>query len=267
MIFLKNNIKISFSEIILKHFWYIIQTEMRCLTMERITNIGIWGDSILKGVILDESDGRYKQFKQSAVNLFKRIFNTTVDIKNNSRFGCTAPKAQKNLNMTLRHGYKADVVLLEFGGNDCDFNWAEVSSDPDGHHEPNTPPRQFEESMRGMVNILLKHDITPVLMNLPPIDSELYFNHISCMDGVDGENVLRWLREKNVIYRQQESYSHRIEKIAHEYNLHLIDVREPFLEIRDYKTCLCGDGIHLNKKGQKILGKTFSDYAQKYISA
>lgn len=234
--------------------------------MAKITNIGIWGDSILKGIILDENDGRYKQFKQCAVNVFKRIFST-INIKNNSRFGCTAPKAQKNLDMTLKKGYKADFVLLEFGGNDCDFNWAKVSENPTGNHEPNTPLVQFEQSMRDMIEILSRHEITPVLMNLPPIDSERYFDWISGMEGVNGDNILKWLHEKEVIYRQQESYSRRIEKLAYEYNLGMIDVREPFLEIRDYKNYLCRDGIHLNEKGQKILCKTFSNYAQQYITA
>lgn len=234
--------------------------------MANVTNIGIWGDSILKGIILDENDGRYKQFKQCAVNVFKRIFNM-VDVRNNSRFGCTAPKAQKNLDMTLRKGYQADVVLLEFGGNDCDFNWAEVSANPTGHHEPNTPPKQFVQSMRDMIETLLKYHITPILMNLPPIDSERYFQWISQMENVNANNVMKWLKEKEVIYRQQESYSHKIEKLAREYDLHLIDVREPFLEVRDYKNYLCQDGIHLNKKGQKLLYKTFSDYAQHFITA
>ena len=50
-----------------------------------VQKIGIWGDSLLKGVIFDEVTGKYRATKKCAVNLFSRIFST-VDIKNNSRF-------------------------------------------------------------------------------------------------------------------------------------------------------------------------------------
>ncbi len=228
-----------------------------------IGKIGIWGDSILKGVIFDEAAGKYQTTKKCAVNLFKRVFKS-VDVKNNSRFGCTAPKAAENLEQSLDKGFSADVVLLEFGGNDCDFNWQEVSRTPDAEHEPNTPMPLFIVSMKHMVDKLLKSGITPILMNLPPISSERYFDWISRMPGVIGENVLRWLKEKNVIYRQQEAYSHAIEKIAYEYRLNLIDVREAFLQIHDYNNYLCLDGIHLNENGQRILCDTLKNYASNH---
>lgn len=231
--------------------------------MKIINKIGVWGDSILKGVIFDEKAGKYRPSDDSAVNILKRDF-LAVDIKNNSRFGCTAPKAEKNLEHFLENGYHADAVLLEFGGNDCDFNWAEVSAAPHSEHEPNTPLSKFIESMHNMVNNLIKHKITPVLMNLPPISAERYFNWITIPENVNAENVLFWLKEKQVIYRQQENYSHAIDNMARQYNIPLIDVREPFLEIRDYENYLCVDGIHLNEKGQALMSKTIENFAKKH---
>lgn len=225
-----------------------------------VQKIGIWGDSLLKGVVFDEVTGKYRATKECAVNLFSRVFKS-VDIKNNSRFGCTAPKAEANLEKSLEKGFYADAVLLEFGGNDCDFNWAEVSANPEIEHLPNTPRPQFINSMKKMVDELIKHNIKPILSNLPPINSDMYFDWICQMERVDGDNVLYWLKDKTVIYRQQESYSRAIENLATEYNLPLVDIREPFLEIRDYKSYLCVDGIHLNEKGQAIMCDTFKNFA------
>lgn len=225
-----------------------------------VQKIGIWGDSLLKGVIFDEVTGKYRATKKCAVNLFSRIFKS-IDIKNNSRFGCTAPKAEANLEKSLEKGFYADAVLLEFGGNDCDFNWVEVSANPEIEHQPNTPRPQFINSMKKMIDELISYNIKPILSNLPPISSDMYFDWISQMQGVNGDNVLYWLKDKTIIYRQQESYSHAIEKIANEYNLPLIDIREPFLEIKGYKSYLCIDGIHLNEKGQAIMCNTFRNFA------
>lgn len=77
-----------------------------------VQKIGIWGDSLLKGVIFDEVTGKYRATKKCAVNLFSRIFST-VDIKNNSRFGCTAPKAEAN----LENPCKRDFQQMQFFWN------------------------------------------------------------------------------------------------------------------------------------------------------
>lgn len=228
--------------------------------MSSIKNLGIWGDSILKGIVLDEQKGRYKTLKEASVSIFSKFFS--INIKNNSRFGCTAPKAMANMENSLSKGYAPDAVLLEFGGNDCDFNWREISENPNVEHKPHTPIESFCKTMEEMVSILLDKSIKPILMNLPPIDSERYFNWISNMDGVDGKRVLKWLTGTSVIYRQQERYSLEIERLALKRNLPLIDVRSCFLEIRDYRNYLCMDGIHLNKKGQQIMGNIFSDFAK-----
>ena len=238
---------------------------MARFSMNTIKNLGIWGDSLLKGIIFDEKEGRYHPSKKSSVKLFEQNF--PIQIKNNSRFGCTAPKALENLKRALDKGFAADAVLLEFGGNDCDFDWGEVSKHPDIHHEPHTPYVQFVETMKKMVQLLKKHQITPVLMNLPPIDSERYFNWIASLEGVDGDRVLYWLKEKNIIYRQQELYSRAIEKLAYREGLPLIDVRSPFLQQHDYCNYLCVDGIHLNELGQKRMSEVFSSYAKEYAIA
>lgn len=222
-------------------------------------NIGIWGDSILKGIIFDENKKKYRTLKESAVNVFKQNFS--VNINNNSRFGCTAPKAIQNMKAKLEKGYSADAVLIEFGGNDCDYNWLEVSMAPCEAHEPKTPLATFIDTISQMSDMLIKNNIKPVIMNLPPINSQRYFNWISKLKGVNSKNILKWLLHPDAIYRQQERYSLALERIALNKKLHFIDVRSKFLSIRNYIDYLCVDGIHLNANGQQLMGNIFSKYA------
>lgn len=229
------------------------------MTLSMVKNLAIWGDSLLKGIVLDEAEGKYRPLKTCSVNLFSKV--CPMHIKNNSRFGCTAPKALKNLEGALEKGLTADAVLLEFGGNDCDYNWQEVSAHPEREHQPHTPLDQFKETMSQMVGLLLEHGIRPLLMNLPPIDGERYYRWISGLKGVDGGVLLNWLVTTDTIYRQQERYSNAIERLSYEKGLPLIDVRDRFLGMRDYSTYLCRDGIHPNEKGQAVLGEIFSSYA------
>jgi len=224
--------------------------------MSVIMKIDVLGDSILKGVVLDEAAGRYRLLKNGAVNAFAQLFH--LDVKNHSHFGCTAPKALANLDRTLNSGFDADTVLLEFGGNDCDFNWAEVSSDPDSEHQPNTPYEAFVETMQKMIQELIAKGITPVLMSLPPIDSFRFFDWITKPDNVDSDKVLSFIGDKDFIYRHQERYSLAITKLALTNNLPFVDVRDAFLKEKNVGACMCLDGIHPNEKGQKLIQDVFS---------
>ena len=224
--------------------------------MSVISKIYVWGDSILNGVVLDEAAGRYRLLKNSAVNAFAQLFH--LEVKNHSHFGCTAPKALANLDRTLNSGFDTDMVLLEFRGNDCDFNLAEVSLDPDGEHKPNTSYEDFVEAMQKMIQTLLAKGITPVLMSLPPIDSFRFFDWVTKPENIDADKVLSFIGEKEYIYRHQERYSRAITRLAYENGLPLIDVRDAFLKEKNVNQCLCADGIHPNEKGQKLIQDVLS---------
>lgn len=224
--------------------------------MTIVSKIDIWGDSILKGVVLDEAVGRYRLLKGSAVNAFSQFFH--IDIRNHSHFGCTAPKALTNLDKTLSTGLETDLVLLEFGGNDCDYNWQAVSDDPYAGHRPNTPYEEFSETMQEMVRTLVAKGIQPVLMSLPPIDAKRYFDWITRPQGINAENILTFLRDKEYIYRHQELYSLAITRIAQEEKVAFVDVRESFLRQKVLCDFLCVDGIHPNESGQELIQRAFA---------
>lgn len=219
------------------------------MTEKKIT---IWGDSILKGVILDEQDGRYKVMKNSSINNFAEI--TGYSVKNNAYFGMTSTKALNRMAAAVEKQDfgENDIVIIEFGGNDCDFNWSEVASAPESIHQPNTPIVNFKESLQKMVTMFRQKGVNPILMNLPPLEPERYFNWIS--RGLNKDNILHWLGDVAKIYRWQEAYNNAVEWIARQNGCKLIDVRESFLISSNYSSQFCVDGIHPNEKGhQKIL--------------
>ena len=223
-----------------------------------IKNVSVWGDSVLKGIIYDENRQRYKYLEQNTT--IKKMAELGMDVKNNAKFGMTAPKARNLMLSALEKGVDAEVAIIEFGGNDCDYKWAEVAEHPEIEHQPNTPLDVFKRSITDMVQALRKHGITPVLMNLPPIHSEKYFAWVS--KGLNAQAILSWLGDKELIYRHHESYSLAIMNLSKSLSCDLIDIREPFLLKRDYYNYLCEDGIHPNEKGHEILNQTLFDFAQ-----
>ena len=229
-----------------------------------IGKINIWGDSVLKGVIFDELRNRYTTLEDDSASLVSKDLG--LEIKNNARFGLTAPKAEKLLLAALEKGVDCQTAIIELGGNDSDFNWAKVAEDPDMNHLPNTTLDVFKTSITNMVNALRKHNIVPILVDLPPIDAEKYFAWI-VKNGLDKDKILNWLGDVQRIYRYHECYSLAVTKLARTLNCHFIDIREAFLLEVNYSRLLCVDGIHPNSEGHKLMNKVFSNYYQTYIKA
>lgn len=221
--------------------------------------IAVYGDSILKGVMLDKVSKRYYLQKESIDNKIEEVL--PVNIKNNSKFGCTIKKGYKQLQSAFDSGLNYDIVLLEYGGNDCDYNWEEVSEKPDEMHFPHTTIDVFEQTLRKMIKELKEHGIKPLMMSLPPIDGQKYFNWFT-RNGLNKENILKFLGDIQMIYRFQELYSDTVTKIAKETNSLFIDVRSRFLDKRNFSNLICEDGIHPNPDGQKIINEAIIDFAQ-----
>ncbi len=220
------------------------------------SEISIWGDSIMRGVVFDPVKKKYSFLRDSAAELFSKKFRVTI--VNHSRFGCTAARAYPPLIKSLDSDGASGPVLLEFGGNDCDYNWKEVSSDPRKQHQPNTPAGKFEEILRGMISAVRAAGGRPVTMSLPPIHAERYFEFISLLPGVIPARIMEFLGEKQVIYRRQELYSALVGRIASDMNVPFVDVRTAFLERDNLGDHLCLDGIHPNETGQALIQEVFA---------
>lgn len=222
--------------------------------------VQIYGDSIMKAVLVDEN---YKYRPMSGILLQQLQDETGLETVNRAHFGYTTQKGQVILQKDLSKGLDSNAALLEFGGNDCDHNWMEVAADPEGEHLPHTPLQQFLENMQSMAQSLLSSGIQPILMTLPPLDAQRYLDFIGRL-GSDTSAVLRWLGDVQMIYRWQEMYSSAIARLASKLNLPLADVRSRFLSRRDYGSLIARDGIHLTAAGYTLV---FDEFRRTLLSA
>lgn len=228
---------------------------------KKLNKILVYGDSIMRGITLGH-DKKHTQLNHNCVGEVSR--STRLKIENKSSFGMTAPKAlARFFNHKNDQSFRENAVLLEYGGNDCNFDWKAVSNNPLGIHLTATDPTVFEHNLPDMIDSIQSADGTPVLMTLPPIQSERYLNWI-CRDGLSRENILLWLGDVEQIYRWQERYNLSIEHVAYTTDTPLLDVRGAFLNTPHYTDCLCEDGIHLNEQGHSTMANFFIDCANRY---
>ncbi|MBQ4065150.1 MAG: SGNH/GDSL hydrolase family protein [Clostridia bacterium] len=212
--------------------------------------ICIFGDSIGKGVVYDGGLERYLPSEKGFAKLWAQ--DADCEIENFSRYGCTVTRGVELMEKNAEKIEDADYVLLEFGGNDSDFDWQKVAEDPKASHAPKTPLEIFTETYKRAIEGVRKLGKIPVLMNLPPIDEIKYFSWIS--RGLSKENILKWLGgSADYIYRWHEMYNAAVCAVSHATGALLIDIRSAFLVRKDYSEYLCEDGIHPNEKGHGLI--------------
>lgn len=219
-------------------------------------SVCVFGDSVAKGVVYDEVKKKYKFLKDSFVNLFSK--EEKIEVKNYAKFGCTVIKGEEILNKNIDKLKEYEYVILEFGGNDCNFNWEEISKNPNRNHSPQVPVDIFKEKYREIIKIVKEQGCKPILLSLPPLSADRFFNWVS--QGLSKENIMKFLGNKEYIYRWHEMYNSNIFDLAQEEKVEILDIRKVFLPYRNYEDFLCIDGMHPNEKGHKLINNALLDY-------
>lgn len=219
----------------------------------------VYGDSISKGVVFDEERKRYVVSHENFGELLQKDFKGVIHTV--GKFGNTTQGAVERLESHVIDK-RPDIVLLEFGGNDCDFNWEEVAQNPLIDHKPKTDINVFCALFKKIIGSLREHKITPVLMTLPPLDADRYFKWISKNNPLYEKNILNWLETTSKIYWWHERYNAAIIQIADETQTKWIDVRGTFLTEMDFRNYICVDGIHPNEKGHRLIAQKILTYTK-----
>ena len=216
--------------------------------------ICIFGDSIGKGVILPDT-GHYKMVKPDLEKLTGR---KDLELKNYAVFGSTITRTLQVLERHAGELTDGETVLLEVGGNDCDFDWQAISDKPEEKHECKTPFSVFEDAYRRVINLIRGKNATPVILTMPPMIPKRYFDTIAI--GKNRENILRWLGGTvETMYRWQEMYNLRLVMLARSLNVRLIDIRSVFLADHHCENLISRDGIHPNEKGYNLIYQSVKD--------
>jgi acyl-CoA thioesterase I len=226
-------------------------------------NILVSGDSISRGVVYDEEKGKYSVLENCYVALVQKRLKGMV--RNVSRFGNTLVRGIGRLGRDIAKD-RPDIVLIEYGGNDCDFAWQEVAAHPEIAHEPQTGLGLFEDTLTGTIESLKGEGIVPVLMSLPPLNADSYIKWVSGRDPIVEGNILRWLGSVTKIYWWQERYSSSIVRVAESTDTRWIDIRGAFLRRPDFNALICRDGIHPNELGHGLIAETIVDYISRDFS-
>lgn len=215
------------------------------------------GDSIIKGVLV-QSEGersRYSLADKSIVECCaEKLGGESLNL---GKMGCTIEAGERILDRYFDKMSGAQYVLLEYGGNDSDYNWQEIAEAPEKEHFPRTRLEVFEEVYERVVCKIKQMGAIPLVLSLPPMDAERYFAFFS-QKWEDGfrANVMRWLGgSTNTIMSGHELYNLATMRVAQHTGAQWIDVTSGLLKDHNFRAYLCDDGIHPNERGQRMIAE------------
>ena len=218
-----------------------------------INKISAYGDSILKGAVTGTDSGHlFNIIEDSSLVLASKALG--FELNNQSVFGSIVSKTQRRLNRDIEKGIFSDLAIIESGGNDCDYDWTQVSSFPDEKHLPRTTLEDFIQKISEMVDVCRKNKITPLIMTMPPLVRDRWYNHI--LHGQDENAVLKILNDNpDRLYQNHELYNISLVEYAFKNSVQIVDMRKEMLLSENYRNLMCLDGIHPNEKGYKFMSE------------
>ncbi|MER2060702.1 MAG: GDSL-type esterase/lipase family protein [Niallia sp.] len=212
-----------------------------------------FGDSITRGVSFVK--GRLRIIKDNYPTFLEKLFSANISediiVLNKGVFNDNSHLLWKRLDKDVL-SEKPNYVLLNVGGNDCNFNWQEVAENPNSNHEPIVPLQQYMENIKQMVMKMKQSNITPILLTLPPLDPVRYYKFIADKYGT---TISHWISCCGGIEHWHSLYNMQLKKLIEQFNLPSIDVRSA-LKKEGYATdFISDDGIHLTADGYRKMSE------------
>lgn len=228
--------------------------------MEKLSLV-VFGDSILKGVVtIPESKNLFDVTENDSLTLAQKKLGFELD--NRSIYGNITSKGLVKLQKYLEKGGQADLCVIEFGSNDCDYDWnifAPGAQLPSFDTiSPKVPMNDYLANLDNMVKLCREHKITPVIMNLIPYICDKWFKTIA--KGHDQAAILQFLSgSAETLGKNQEIYYKALMDFVSKNNIQLIDAWKLFSKLDKQEKYMCDDGIHPNEEGYKLLADLWTE--------
>lgn len=223
-------------------------------------NVTVFGDSIAKGLLL--KNGRPAYLKTSAVEIVAKHFD--IDIDNKSTFGQTITRfTEKNLVEEYINSLNQDnrnIVVFCIGGNDSDYDWKAIDANPQGNHTCKTALDVFHKLYVLAIQKLKAQNVEVYVCALPVVHVKSFFKNYVC-SLANCKNILAFLEnDTSMIARQQEVFNNKLREIAQETKTTFLDIRTPFLNVKNLEKFYAEDGLHPNEQGQQLIAQTIINF-------
>ena len=210
-------------------------------------NLVVFGDSILKGVItIPGSNKLFDVTENDSLSLAQKKLGFELD--NRSIYGNITSKVLLKLLKFFENGGDADFCIIEFGSNDCDYDWGTLVQ--------KVPMAEYLENLSQMVSLCRANKVTPLMMGLIPYVCDDWYKTI--IKGQNEAAILDFLGgTSETLGKNQLEYKNAQADFVQKNNVQFLDPWEIFA---GHKELMCYDGIHPNEKGYELLADAWINF-------
>ena len=170
----------------------------------------------------------------------------------NTLFHLPSKTLRRNVKRQINTISRGDTVVIEYGGNVCNYDWPAISVCPGGEHKPKTSVKEFRMFYDAVLSQVHQAGGVPVLLTIPAVLSQQLVCNIS--QGLNKEGIMRWIGgEADFIRERIEPYNNAIREIAVERNIPVIDITHLLDQRPDANEYYEEDGIHPNEAGRALI--------------
>ncbi|WP_027417931.1 SGNH/GDSL hydrolase family protein [Aneurinibacillus terranovensis] len=220
-----------------------------------------FGDSVTRGISFVE--GRLRILKDNYPALLQKTLTSlnNVQVINKGVFNDNSNLLMDRLNSDVL-SLSPDYVLVEIGGNDCNFKWEEVARCPEEQHEPIVPLDKYIENIKQLIGSLRKSGAVPVLLTLPPLDPVRYYKKLV---QTYGQGIAHWIALCGGIEHWHGLYNRYLTEMINAWNVRSIDIRTAFKKAGDLSLLLSDDGIHPTLEGYRVMSREVCEGLRPYM--
>jgi len=210
----------------------------------------IFGDSIFKGIYFDGEAQRYRQCRE-------KLEVSGAEVLLRCRMGATIEQGLAAIERSLPLCCSENLAVLEYGGNDCNFDWAEVSRDPLAPHLANIPIDSFRSLYLEAAQRIRDTGARLIISSLPPISAPLFMDFLS--RGLDYDGLRRFIGPIERLSTWQQEYSQVAQEIAERTGALFMDLRTAVSFLPE-RGMISADGLHPDPAGHRLIRNYLSDY-------
>lgn len=214
-----------------------------------------FGDSVTRGITFLK--GRLRIVKAVYPVLLEQALydRRAVEVINKGVFNDNSTLLVNRLNTDVL-ALAPDYVLVEIGGNDCNFKWDEVAQRPEDEHVPIVPLDTYMENVRLIVQRIRESGAIPILMTLLPLDPVRYYAQLA---AVHGKDIAHWIARCGGIEHWHGLYNRWLKQLVDELGVKAIDLRTAFKSAGDLADLLSDDGVHPSASGYQVIAQAVAD--------
>lgn len=226
-----------------------------------VRRIVCFGDSVTRGITLVQ--GRMRILKENYPALLQMALGRErVDVINQGVFNDNSDKLVERLEADVL-SVNPDYVLIEIGGNDCNFNWGEVAQHPDDEHQPVVPLDRYVQNVKQLVLQIQKRGPVPIVLSLPPLDPARYYRHVFSQHG---KSVAHWIALCGGIEYWHGNYNQSLNQMLSLIGAKTVDIRKAFTQLTDWSSLLSEDGIHPSADGYQLISRVLTEALMPYLT-